>query len=80
MTEAHLVTYKGMPRYAHTLVECLQAEGVEVSWTPPEEPRGGVAEVIGSVVSAIAVDGLTSRPRVSHPSRFGQDRSRPLTP
>jgi hypothetical protein len=57
MTEAHVVTYNGMPRYAHTLVECLQAEGVEVSWTPPEETRGGVAEVIGSFVTAIATDG-----------------------
>ena len=57
MTEAHLVTYNGMPRYAHTLVECLEAEGVQVSWEPPAEERGGVAEVIGSVVSSIATHG-----------------------
>ena len=57
LPEEHLVTYNGMPRYAHTLVECLEAEGVQVSWTPPAEDRGGVAEVLGSVVAAIAVNG-----------------------
>jgi hypothetical protein len=57
MPEDHLLTYNGMPRYAHTLVECLEAEGLRVSWTPPVEDRGGVAEVLGSVVTAITVNG-----------------------
>ena len=70
MTQAHLVTYNGMPRYAHTLVECLEAEGVEVSWLPPPEDRGGVAEVLGSLVAEIAVTG----PETS--VRAGVDRFR----
>jgi hypothetical protein len=57
MTEAHLVTFNGSPRHAHSLVECLEREGVRVAWTPPAETRGAAGEVIGSVVISIATKG-----------------------
>ncbi len=60
MTQGHLIRYNGMPRYAHSLVECLEAEGVQVSWLPPPEVRGGVAEVLGALAAEIVVTGPES--------------------
>jgi hypothetical protein len=57
MTEVHLVTFNGTPRHAHSLVECLEREGLDVAWTPPAETRGDAGEVIGSVVISIATHG-----------------------
>jgi hypothetical protein len=56
MTEAHLVSYNGSPAFAHLLVEYLEAEGVLVSWAPPAETRGGLGEVIASVVISITAN------------------------
>ncbi len=43
MTEAHLVTYTGTPR---VFAGVLEDEGAQISWTPPEETRGGAGEFI----------------------------------
>lgn len=57
--QIHHLTYRGGPTRLRRLVTALEAEGLEVEWTPPEDPkerdlsaaREGVATLVVFAVS-----------------------------
>ncbi len=75
------VTYRGSAQLAFALAECLEGEGAEVIWTPPEEQSsssGGLHEI--TIDMAVCAADEVSESASLAVARAGRDKFRTRFP
>jgi len=75
------VTYRGSAQLAFALVECLEGEGAEVIWTPPQEQSsssGGLHEII--IDMAVCASDEVSESASLTVAKAGRDKFRARFP
>jgi hypothetical protein len=75
------VTYRGSAKLAFALAECLEGEGAEIIWTPPEEHRsrsGRLHEIIIDMVVCASEE--TAESASLAVARAGRDKFRKRFP
>ena len=75
------ITYRGSAQLAFALAECLEGEGAEVIWTPPEEQSsssGGLHEII--IDMAVCASEEVSESASLAVARAGRDKFRTRFP
>jgi hypothetical protein len=54
MDVTRTIRYQGDPARASALVQMLEQQGVQVSWTPPREERGLATDVTAVVINLVS--------------------------